>query len=86
MKNKKLILGLIGLIGLLGPMEGSQAQNGFNMPYSQFGIGLSDLPFDFPLANRMGGTIYTQYIVKGVLLVAAIAYDNYQKALRMKED
>lgn len=60
MKNKKLILGLIGLIGLLGPMEGSQAQNGFNMPYSQFGIGLSDLPFDFPLANRMGGTIYTR--------------------------
>ncbi|MCR4607440.1 MAG: ABC transporter permease [Oscillospiraceae bacterium] len=36
--------------------------------------------------QMMGGTIYTQYIVKGVLLVAAIAYDNYQKALRMKED
>ena len=37
-------------------------------------------------SQMMGGTIYTQYIVKGVLLVAAIAYDNYQKALRMKED
>ena len=36
--------------------------------------------------QMMGGTIYTQYIVKGVLLVGAIAYDNYQKALRMKED
>lgn len=34
----------------------------------------------------MGGSIYVQYIVKGVLLVAAIAYDNYQKAQRLKED
>ncbi len=34
----------------------------------------------------MGGSIYVQYIVKGVLLVAAIAYDNYQKAQRMKEN
>lgn len=36
--------------------------------------------------QMMGGSIYTQYIVKGLLLVLAIAYDNYQKALRMKED
>ena len=34
----------------------------------------------------MGGSIYVQYIVKGILLVAAIAYDNYQKAQRMKEN
>ena len=60
MRNKKLIIGLIGLIGLIGPMEKTQAQNGFNMPFSQFGIGLSDLPYDIPLANRMGGVVYTQ--------------------------
>lgn len=35
--------------------------------------------------QMMGGTIYTQYVVKGLLLVAAIAYDNYQKAVRLKE-
>lgn len=36
--------------------------------------------------QMMGGSIYTQYIVKGILLVIAIAYDNYQKAQRMKEN
>lgn len=35
--------------------------------------------------QMMGGTIYTQYIIKGLLLVAAIAYDNYQKAVRLRE-
>ncbi len=40
------------------------------------------------LANgmqMMGLSIYSQYIAKGVLLVFAIAYDNYQKAARMRE-
>ncbi|WP_099469747.1 ABC transporter permease [Konateibacter massiliensis] len=40
------------------------------------------------LANgmqMMGLSIYSQYIAKGVLLVAAIAYDNYQKAQKLKE-
>ena len=36
------------------------AQNGFNMPYSQFGIGMSDFYYDFPLAGRTGGVIYTR--------------------------
>ena len=44
-------------MGLLG---GLNAQNGFNMPYSQFGIGLTDLPYNMPLANRTGGVVYTQ--------------------------
>ena len=35
--------------------------------------------------QMMGGSIYAQYIVKGILLVLAIAYDNYQKAARAKE-
>ncbi len=36
--------------------------------------------------QMMGASIYAQYIAKGILLVAAIAYDNYQKARRMRED
>lgn len=35
------------------------AQNGFNMPFSQYGIGSSDLPFGMPTAYRMGGTVYS---------------------------
>lgn len=46
----------MGLIGLMGSLN---AQNGFNMPYSQFGIGLGDLPYTVPVANRMGGVAYT---------------------------
>lgn len=36
--------------------------------------------------QMMGGSIYAQYVAKGILLVAAIAYDNYQKERRMRED
>lgn len=35
------------------------AQNGFNMPFSQFGIGTTELPYTMPVAARMGGAIYT---------------------------
>ncbi|MBO4586388.1 MAG: hypothetical protein J5677_01040 [Bacteroidales bacterium] len=56
MKNKKLIIGLIGLIGFLGNI---QAQNGFNIPFSQFGIGIGDLPYTIPMVGRMGGVAYT---------------------------
>lgn len=40
------------------------------------------------LANGMqliGLSIYSQYVVKGIILVAAIAFDNYQKANRVKK-
>lgn len=50
-------MGLIGLMALMGSLN---AQNGFNMPYSQFGIGLTDLPYNLPMANRMGGVVYTR--------------------------
>lgn len=56
MRNKRLIIGIIGLIGFLGNVQG---QNGFNMPYSQFGIGFTDLPYTVPVVNRMGGVAYT---------------------------
>ena len=36
------------------------AQNGFNLPYSQFGIGISEVPFNMPVASRMGGAVYTR--------------------------
>jgi len=39
---------------------GASAQNGFNVPFSQFGIGSSNLPFNLPIVTRMGGTVYTQ--------------------------
>lgn len=35
------------------------AQSSYNMSYSQFGIGESSSPFNMPLANAMGGAIYT---------------------------
>lgn len=44
-------------MGLIGKAE---AQNAFNMPFSQFGIGSSEQPFNLPMATRMGGVVYTQ--------------------------
>jgi hypothetical protein len=49
----------MGLMGLMGLMGCAAAQNGFNMPYSQFGLGFSDLPYTVPTVNRMGGVAYT---------------------------
>jgi len=37
-----------------------EAQNGFNLPYSQYGFGISELPFNMPMAARMGGVVYTR--------------------------
>ena len=57
MKNRVFLIGLIGLASLMG---GVQAQNGFNIPYSQFGIGVFETPFNMPMATRMGGVVYTR--------------------------
>ena len=46
-------------MGLMGVMANTHAQNGFNMPYSQFGIGIGEMPFNMPMATRMGGAVYT---------------------------
>ena len=56
MANKKTILTLAGLMAMLFNLA---AQNGFNMPFSQFGIGISDLPYTMPMAQR-AGAIYTR--------------------------
>ena len=39
---------------------GAQAQNGFNMPFSQFGIGSGEQPYNLPMVTRMGGVAYTR--------------------------
>ncbi len=57
MKHKKIIVALLSLMGLTGTAE---AQNGFNLPYSQFGIGIGQLPYNLPMVARMGGVAYTR--------------------------
>ena len=46
---------MLGLTGLR-----AEAQNAFNLPYSQYGLGSSEQPFNMALASRMGGVAYTR--------------------------
>lgn len=56
MKNRHIIL-----IAILAVVPwGLQAQNGLNIPFSQFGIGLSELPLGTPMAYSMGGAVYSR--------------------------
>lgn len=57
MKNKLLILLALVVMVMQG---GVNAQNGFNMPYSQYGIGETNIPLNMPFAAAMGGVAYTQ--------------------------
>ena len=52
--RRAFLAGLVGIMSLAGTAE---AQNCFNMPFSQFGIGLSDLPYTMPMAQRSGAII-----------------------------
>lgn len=38
-----------------------EAQNGFNLPYSQVGLGVYEQPFNMPSVARMGGVVYTRF-------------------------
>lgn len=58
MSNKKLIIGLLWLLGFMGLQ--AEAQNGFNLPYSQYGLGICELPYNMPMVARMGGVVYTR--------------------------
>lgn len=48
----------IGLQLLMFPT--ATAQNGFNIPFSQFGAGYSEQPFNLPMVTRTGGIVYTR--------------------------
>ncbi|MBR3435850.1 MAG: hypothetical protein IKG88_08200 [Bacteroidales bacterium] len=63
MKNKSTLLPAILMVALfITPCmhNGLRAQNGFNIPFSQFGIGQNDMPFNMPAFMGMGGITYTR--------------------------
>ena len=37
-----------------------QAQDGINSPFSQFGVGMGNLPYNMPAASAIGGVTYTR--------------------------
>lgn len=52
---------LIATLALIATMAASaSAQEGLNMPYSQFGLGTSDMPYNLPTATRTGGVVLTR--------------------------
>ena len=53
-----IIAMLLGVV--LGLTDVAEAQNGFNIPFSQFGIGSTDLPLGLPSSSRMGGVVYSR--------------------------
>jgi len=57
MRNRRIILA--GLALLMAFVGNTFAQNGINVPYSQFGVGIGEMPNNMPMAGRMGGTVYT---------------------------
>ena len=44
----------------MGCLPVAKAQNGFNIPFSQYGIGLSDMPYNMPSAFSLGGAVYSR--------------------------
>lgn len=47
-------------MGSIGEVRAQSNPNGLNMPYSQFGIGLNEQPYNLPMVTRMGGVMYTR--------------------------
>lgn len=54
---KKYLIAALVLMVTAGVAEG---QNGFNVPFSQFGIGDSELPYNMPSVYGMGGLTYSR--------------------------
>ena len=54
-KYKSLFLLLLVIVGFA-----AKAQNGINSPFSQYGIGFSNLPYNYPVISAMGGVAYTK--------------------------
>lgn len=60
MNKYKLGLVAAAMAAIMCVGQVAEAQNGFNVPFSQFGIGTSELPFDMPSFMRMGGVVYSR--------------------------
>ena len=58
MKNR--YIHLIALAALMCLAPAAKTQNGFNIPFSQYGIGLSDMPYNMPSAFSMGGAVFSR--------------------------
>lgn len=63
-KRKRTRLGRMLAAGLTAAVLGlapatAAAQNAMNQPYSQFGVGVGEQPFNLPMATRMGGAVYS---------------------------
>lgn len=58
MKNRYIYL--IALAALMCLSPAAKTQNGFNIPFSQYGIGLSDMPYNMPSAFSMGGAVFSR--------------------------
>jgi hypothetical protein len=59
MKNRHLLIIALAFAAISLPGQG-KAQHNFNIPFSQYGIGLSDMPNNMPTAFGMGGTVYAR--------------------------
>lgn len=58
MKKRSIITSLLLLA--LFEIGTASAQNSFNSPYSQYGIGESNMPFNMPYACGMGGVVFSR--------------------------
>jgi len=56
LRNKTVLLTL----AMLTAAVSLPAQNGINSPYSQYGIGLSNMPYNMPSVAALGGVAYTR--------------------------
>lgn len=60
MKNKAIpIIRLLAAALLATTCTTARAQNGFNLPYSQFGLGETGSSYNAPLGGGIGGTLYS---------------------------
>ena len=57
---KNTYIHLIALAALMCLAPAAKTQNGFNIPFSQYGIGLSDMPYNMPSAFSMGGAVFSR--------------------------
>lgn len=60
MKDRRIYL-IIALVAMAAFIpSATKAQNGFNIPFSQYGIGTNDIPNNMPSSLGMGGVVYSR--------------------------